>query len=239
MTEQLATVLQQFSPDLKVGGVLVAISILFFKIGNFFWDYEKTASKESIEKLKDVLGHFKDLYIRPILEKKTYQWLDGAYQEAISLAHNHVSAAVQKTPPRRFELDDVDSAFSDFNKANLIAQLKSNDRVSEFYSSNDGVSLLDKLDSSYLKARDYKKYYDQMISSCRNLIYFCYSLGVILFCSLLHIAFPFPQSITYFIFNSCLLIFLLGLINFIRFEVYRRKLSSIWEELLTIGNLYA
>lgn len=239
MPNSVQEALTAISPDLKTGMVLISLAILFFKIGSSFWDYEKEASKESIDKLKDVLGHFKDVYIRPILERKTYEWIESAYHEAIKSSFAHISVTVQGTTTKTLTVTEINDAFSAFNQATLLADLKSNDKVAEFYSSPSGVGLLDKLDANYLKARDYKKFYDKKISSCRNTMYLCYTLALLLFTCLGHLILPFSEAGIYFAAYSAFILFILGLINFIQFEVHRRKLVSTWEDLQTIGNLDA
>lgn len=237
---ELSDIVNNIFPDLKTGVGLITLSIGFLKAGHWCWTYEKEDSKESIDRLKEVLGHFKDVYIRPILERQTQEWIDGAYEEAVKKSHLHAMSFFDGKPKGSSITDsELNVIFSKFNQSKLIEELKSNDKISEFYSSQSGVGLLDKLDLSFLKARDFKRYYDLKIDSCRMAMYLFFTLALMLFISIAHLIFPFPEALVYFVLYSAIITFIIGIVNVLRFEYYRRKLSTTWQELKMIGNIDA
>lgn len=233
----LTEIIQSIEPNLKIGGVFLTLSIVFFKIGHFFWEHERNIAKDNINKLRDILGHFKELFIRPTLEKKTREWIHGAYEEAITTVANYVKE--QADQKHSISSQQIQRMFDAFAKADLLTKLQANDRISEFYSSTAGVSLLEKLDVQYLRARDYKRIYDLKISACRNMVYICFTLALVFLCGLLHLITTFPDFLLHlFLYGTLTLIISLA-IQFVQYEYQRRKLTAIWEELKTVGGFDA
>lgn len=241
--ELLAEFLKNIEPNLTTGGVLFAVSFSLFKLSHYFWLHENEIAKENFEKIKNILGEYKDIYIRPIIISHVKEWVSGAYTEAVSVLADQLTQLKVHTHQTQAQTvqyvlkDDIETICSPYSKAELVTQLKKNDKVEGFFSTKGGVGLLDKLDNMYLKARDYKRIYDLKISACQNLSYSLFGLTFLSFTSMLHLVISFHLALIY-LYIYCA-IFLIGatLVNFIKFASLRRKLRTLWEELKITGSI--
>lgn len=244
--DQLALFFKTIEPNLTAGGVLLTLSYTLFRLSQYFWLQETEIAKENFEKIKDILGEYKDIYIRPVLVGHAKEWVSGAYNEAVSLFSDQITSLkihtlqTQTTPPQNIQYvlqSDIDNTTSAFSKALLISQLKKNDRVESFFSTKEGVGLLDKLDNMYLKARDYKRIYDLKISACQNLSYGLFALTFLAFTSALHLVIPFHLALIYLYIYLTIFLTMATMFYFIRFANLRRKLRTLWEELKITGSI--
>jgi len=74
-------------PGLTLYWVLLTFALLSFGVGRFFWKYEKELCNENIERIKDLMGGFRNRYIEPILTKI----LDMTFNDGYKLAINELT----------------------------------------------------------------------------------------------------------------------------------------------------
>lgn len=110
---------QVIKPGLTFYGVIVTLSILFFRLWRFFWKLEKDIHDENIGRLKELIDGFREAHIEPVLEEKLIE----ARRDAFELALGSLSSDLKATGnDRQKKIDAVSEASLKGRVESLISQ---------------------------------------------------------------------------------------------------------------------
>ncbi len=227
-------------PGLTLYGVLLTFALVSFGVGRFFWKYEKELCNENIERIKDLMGGFRNRYIEPILTRILDMTFSDGYKLALKeLINDLYTKKRTESGELKDELVDVEMLKAVVGKAALDGRLpvKSTEVVEGFLSSTSGEQLFDNLDHAYERQSTLSRQYHNACQACGRASYSFFSLSILLLVGILRIFGKWPDVISFLWLFLSLLTFLYGVYYFVRLEIHRRSLLRMWEELEIYGRI--
>jgi len=228
-------------PGLTLYGVLLTFALLSFGVGRFFWKYEKELCNENIDRIKDLMGGFRNRYIEPILTKILDMAFNDGYRQAIDeLIRDLYIKKRNESGEFEHELVADETLKALLGKAALDGRLlnvKSIGIVEQFLSSTSGDQLFDNLDHAYERQSVLSRQYHSACQACGRASYSFFSLSILLLAGILRVFGKWPDVIFFLWLFLSLLTFLYGIYHFVRLEIHRRSLLRMWEELQIYGKI--
>jgi hypothetical protein len=242
--------LQAIQPGLALWGVLFTFALVSFRIGKYFWEYDKTLISENVERLKALLEGYRRRAIEPILTREFAAAVSAAYDEAILGLIGDIysgkdigpSEQAQGQPARAL----VRSAVTEEDLRTMIAEgelrkrlesLKRASRSEAFLASPTGEKLYDELDHAYGSRDDLRQHYARARRACGRTAYSFLTLSFVLLAGLLQLLNAWPVVLAVVWATIAAEAFAYGLYSFMRLEWSRRTLLRLWEELQIYGKI--
>lgn len=237
----LEAVIQSIKPGITLWGVLLTFAVTSLIIAKFFWNYEKQLMEENVEKVRDLMNSFRDMYVNPILNNELTEAVFSGYGSAIIELRADLYPK-KAAPPKGRELvneEELNSLIDYESLEKRVDKFKADysDKGDIYLSSDTGEDLLDNLDRNYDQKSNLSVSYESACSACAKTSYSFFILSTLFFIGILRVIGEWPQFFLFLWIVVTAQAFLYGVYYFCKLEYCRRKLIGLWKELQLHGKI--